>query len=159
MNEYEKQAQDFLEETGATIETRFLRYDKYFANDTKKRLVYGFTITRNGHEYNGEFGTSLINLQKVIDDIQYNGRTIATDEPIIKFADCKKYHPTAYDILTHMEKYGGYEDLWDFAMECGLKIKDKKSYQNAEDAYNAMMKEYIGMLELFGDVMEELRGI
>ena len=40
MNEYEKQANDFLNKTNTEFRIEFLKYDYYFNNDNTKRDIY-----------------------------------------------------------------------------------------------------------------------
>lgn len=46
MNDYEKQAQDFLDATGTTIEKKFLKCDKYFDDDKESRNIWEITLKR-----------------------------------------------------------------------------------------------------------------
>ena len=59
MNEYEKQAQDFLASTGTELTVEYEGYRKYFPNDKEKRAVFEFTLRRAGKEYIGTFGQSI----------------------------------------------------------------------------------------------------
>lgn len=85
----EKQANDFLKETGAEIKIRFLKNDVYFPEDTQTRDIYKFTISRGLSKYSGKFGASLKDTEE-------------------------RNTPNAYDILSCLTKYEP-ESLDEFA--------------------------------------------
>ena len=60
MNEYQEQAQAFLDKTGTEIKTKFLHYNKHFDSDTEKRDIYQITLTKGNREYSFKFGQSLV---------------------------------------------------------------------------------------------------
>lgn len=65
MNEYEKQANDFLESTGTTLTIEYLYTGPYFMDDKKdKRDVYEFTLKNARGEYSAKFGDSIRNYQR-----------------------------------------------------------------------------------------------
>ena len=90
MNEYEKQAQDFLESTGTELTVEYEGYRKYFPNDKEKRAVFEFILCRAGNQYIGTFGQS-----------------IAAGDAM----------PTPYDILARLDYWEG--DFSDFCSEYG----------------------------------------
>jgi len=57
--DYEKQAQDFLNKVGATLEVRFIKYDLYFPQDKEKRDIFEFRLTKGDREYISGFGDSI----------------------------------------------------------------------------------------------------
>lgn len=59
MNEYQKQALDFLESTKSTISIEFLKHDFHFHTDKEKRDIYHITINKGSRSYGFEFGQSL----------------------------------------------------------------------------------------------------
>ena len=59
MNEYEKQAQDFLQSTGTELTVTYEGYRKYFPDDKEKRAVFEFTLHRAGKKYVDTFGQSI----------------------------------------------------------------------------------------------------
>jgi len=64
MNEYEKQAQDFLNETNSTIEWELKGLTNRLGG--KKTLEYEFKIKRGNRHYIGSFNSSLNDLHKVL---------------------------------------------------------------------------------------------
>ena len=121
MNEYVKQAEDFLKETNTELTVEFLRNGKYFHSDKDVRDIYKFTIKRGGRTYSSEFGQSVMNSQSGVP-------------------------PTAYDILACLTKYdpGTFED---FCSEFGY---DEDS-RNAEKTYNAVREEWMGVQTIWTD--------
>lgn len=61
MDEYQKQALDFLESTNSTISIDFLRSGYHFHTDKEKRDIYLITINKGSRKYSFEFGQSLNN--------------------------------------------------------------------------------------------------
>ena len=61
MNGYEKQANDFLKETGTTFEVEQLARGKYFPNDAEERDIYKITLIREDDFYSFKFGQSIAN--------------------------------------------------------------------------------------------------
>lgn len=59
INEYDKQASDFLKSVGATIEIKFKRFGFHFIDDTDKRDIYSITIKRGDRSYTFDFGNSI----------------------------------------------------------------------------------------------------
>ena len=90
MNEYEKQAQDFLESTGTELTVEYDGYRKYFPDDKEKRAVFEFTLRRGETEYKGKFGQSIAARDKT---------------------------PYAYDILACLDYWQG--TFSEFCGECG----------------------------------------
>jgi hypothetical protein len=129
MTDYQKQAADFMEKTGATMKVDFLKNDFYFDGDKETRDIYRITLKRQGRRYSFNFGTSL-------NDTQTNTA------------------PTAYDVLACLTKY----DPDDFANFCADYGYDEDS-RKAEKIYKAVLKEWAGVERLFSDVIEELQEI
>lgn len=61
LNEYEKQAQDFLDKTQTTIKIEFLKYGKHFEGDEVERDIYEVTLKNSKHSYKFNFGQSEAN--------------------------------------------------------------------------------------------------
>lgn len=59
MSEYNKQAEQFLKETGTEFKAEFLKNDFYFDGDEEKRDIYEITLKRADREYKFKFGQSL----------------------------------------------------------------------------------------------------
>ena len=134
MNEYEKQANEFLTKHNAKLKIDFLTFGKYFDDDKKSRNIYRFTIKSNGQQYSAKFGDSIANTE--------NGK-----------------EPTAYDILACLTKYEPSGDVWDFASEYGYTIDSKEAYNKVKKIFNAVKREYSGVERLFCDCLDELREI
>jgi len=165
MTDYEKQASDFLEKTGATIEAKLIGNFPYFDDDKESRDVYQITIARvDKKPWVFRFGQSIANSK---------GNTIEGEHPT-RISSAKKLHyensgykylnpvgwikrakkPTAYDILACLTKYdpGTFEDFCD---NFGYDTDSRK----AEKTYFAVQKEFSECQKMFGDVIEELAEI
>lgn len=128
MENYEKQAQDFLEKTSSSLKIEFLKNGKHFTDDKDVRDIYKVTLSRGSRSYTFNFGQSIL----------------------IKGAP-----PTAYDILTCLQKYdiGSFED---FCFGFGY---DEDS-RRAEKIYNSVVEEYNALCMLYSDnEMEMLQEI
>ena len=90
MNEYEKQARDFLESTGTELTVEYVDFKPYFPGDKEKRAVFEFTLRRGDKQYKGTFGQSIAAYDKT---------------------------PSAYDILSCLDYWEG--DFSDFCAEYG----------------------------------------
>jgi len=88
MNEYDKQAVDFLKKTNTTLTTQFLKHDTHFEGETTTRDIYEVKLQKNGKLFVFRFGQSVNNVG------------IA---------------PSEYDILACLTKYdpGTFEDFCD----------------------------------------------
>lgn len=64
MNEYEKQANDFLKSTKTKISVNLLFTGKHFEDDEQMRDVYEVTISNEEHTYTFNFGASIYNSGK-----------------------------------------------------------------------------------------------
>lgn len=178
MNEYEKQAQDFLDATGTEFSAKFLKYDFYFPNDKQKRDIYEITLKKGERKYIFRFGQSIANsgfkfvrnngteikfikifnpyeiLQKLNNNLDYK-------IPLKEFYVLKRYgikqknikklreEPTPYNVLACLTKY----DVGSFENFCGDFGYDEDS-RSAEKIYNAVVKEFKELQTLFSD--EEL---
>jgi hypothetical protein len=128
-NEYTKQADDFLKETGATIKIKFKKYGKHFDDDKQSRNIYRINLKRDGKSYNFDFGQSIDSTEK-------------------------NEAPTSYDILSCLQKYdvGSFED---FCSDFGYDNDSRK----AKKTYHAVLKEFQGVNYLFSNVIEKLAEI
>jgi len=119
--DYQKQAQDFLDKTGAKLSISYLKHGKYFDDDKDSRDIYSCTLKRGKKSYKFNFGQSIRNSDFGI-------------------------KPTAYDILTCLQKY----DVGDFENFCGEFGYDTDS-RKAENTYKAVDKEYKSLAKLFSE--------
>jgi hypothetical protein len=179
LNEYEQQAQSFLDSTNTEFKAEFLKYDKHFDADKEKRDIYKITLKRGSREFSLNFGQSLNNsgLQFKNKNTGRVYRVIETDkyfEILNKHKTSKSYQrmainqllpfpvascdeliypeaPTAYDVLACLTKYdpGTFED---FCSEFGYE-EDSRS---AEKTYNAVKDEYLNVCTLYNDEELEL---
>jgi hypothetical protein len=69
MNDYEKQAQDFLNSTNTEFKAEFLKNDYYFESDSIKRDIYEITLKRNTRSYTFNFSQSMVNSRYYFDKI------------------------------------------------------------------------------------------
>jgi hypothetical protein len=149
--DYDKQAADFMEKTGTTMETEFIGNMFHFEDDKEKRDVYQMTLERAGKRYYFRFGQSIANSG---DKVKRNprGKTMYDAELISRPGG--RIVPTAYDILACVQKYdiGTFSDFCD---EFGYHTDSRK----AEKLYLAVQEEFDSIERLFGDVLEELQEI
>lgn len=165
-NDYEAQAQDFLNKTGTEFKVEFLRHDLYFRDDKHKRDIYEITLTRGERSYSFEFGQSLnksfckkefakadfgqrkeiynhlkANLWVKVSSEDLN-KLYAGHVPLDKLGRKElRIAPTPYDVLACLDAYQ-YESFEDF---CGCMGYDKDSI-SALEIYNAI-KEQVTQLE------------
>lgn len=134
MTDYEKQARDFLKNSGAKITICYkdticgFPFDKADKNWHDK---YTVTIRRNGKSYSFPF---------------YNSA----------YATQRNERPTPYDVLACIEKYEPDGDVWDFANEYGYEIYDRKTFDNVNRIYKACSEQARKINRLFSDCMDEL---
>jgi hypothetical protein len=173
MNDYLKQANDFLEKTGAKIEIAFSHSGKYFDDDKEIRDVYIVKITKGQRKYCFKFGNSLNNsgFYFTIGRQRYELYRKHIDSKNL-ISMCKKINyefspqcksdiihkpikPTNYDILACLTKYnpGTFEN---FCSDFGYDTDSKK----AEKTYNAVKDEWLNISRIFNDSeLQELREI
>lgn len=165
MTEYEKQAADFLEKTGATLEARYLKYAPYFPEDEDSRDIWEIKLKRGSREYVFTFGSSLHDLEEWQDEIwkkrpSFMSRQTVEQErqkliiarKVNQWGEMGKDHrPTAYDILAGMSKYEPADNVDDFAAEFGYTKPSQ-----ALKIFNAVQEEYKNLKMLFSDEEMEL---
>lgn len=167
MQDYEKQANEFLNKTGATLGIVFSHHGKHFDSDTETRDIYTCLLKRGRRSYTFNFGQSIANSKKFIDKINGNeftpsGANLKGRLKVIKLSyltefckEVKGTPPTAYDVLTCLQKY----DVGSFADFCGEFGYDEDS-RSAKKTYKAVRKEFSKVSELFSDEeIEELQEI
>lgn len=171
IDEYEKQANDFLIKCGAEIKIIYLKNGKHFDNDEDTRDIYHVIITRGTRSFSFNFGQSVMKSQYYQDVIKKGctytmnggcrtGRYKIND--IIKYNDggmklklIKGTEPTTYDVLSCLTKYdpGTFES---FCAEYGYDTDSKR----AEKIYQAVKDEYKNVAMLFNSQeVEELAEI
>lgn len=127
--DYQKQAKDFLRSTNTKMSIYFKRRGLYFDGDTQARNIYEITLRRGEKVFIFSFGQSLNNTK------------------LIK-------HPTAYDVLACLQKYG-VGTFEDFCSDFGYNTGSRR----AHNIYLAVLDEVANVLDMFGDVIDELREI
>lgn len=112
MQDYQKQANDFLAKTGVKFSAKLIDHDFYFPDDKETRDIYRINLSRGKMRRSFKFGQSLVNS---------NGKT----------------PPSAYDVLACLQTYevGSFEDF------CRDLRYDTDS-RTAERTYKAVLKEY-----------------
>ena len=165
MTDYEKQANDFLQKTGATMTADLLGNFPYFDSDKEPRDVYQITITRGGRKpWTFTFGQSIRNSgAKIIEGhhprliskakkLHYENAGYKYLNPVGWVKRSKK--PTAYDVLSCVQKYdiGTFDD---FCLDFGYDTDSRK----AEKTYFAVQREVSECQRMFGDAMEDLENI
>lgn len=174
---YQKQAEDFLSKTGATLEIKFLKHGYHFADDKETRDIYECTLSRGSRKYSFNYGQSLVNsgfyytIGKKITPIDRKYLQPENSKNLIHHirressyqflnngkSDVIHYpkEPTAYDILSCLQKYdvGSFDD---FCSDFGYDSDSRK----AEKIYNVVVNEYTQVCALFTEPeMEEMQEI
>lgn len=172
---YEKQAIDFLEKTGCTMEIKFKENRRYFPDDKEARDVYDIKITRGNRVWVFEFGNSITDsefvavygrsrykipsemrtktLHEITRYVRFNlqpdfGR-VAADKIIMPKP------PTEYSVLACLTKYD-IGTLDDFCCEFGYDSDSK----TADRVYAAVKEEWLNVCRIWNDSeIEELTEI
>lgn len=166
MNEYQKQAQDFLIKTSTSFSAVLIGTRKYFPGDEEERDVYSVELSNERHCYAFEFGDSLHNTQV---------RTGTYIPPFFKYKSCKRKEfengtlpelvkvraaalkvyrpPVAYDILTCL----GINDFCSFEDFCAEFGYDKDS-RAAMDTCRKVQEQARNLKLLFTEEELELLG-
>ncbi len=129
MNDYQKQAQDFLDQTRTVVMVAYDRKGRYFPDDTESRDIYNITLARGERSYTFRFGQSIAHTKG-------NGDT---------------QEPTAYDVLACLTKY----DPGDFENFCAELGYDEDS-RTAEAVHRAVKAEFAELCRLYSDAELEL---
>lgn len=168
IDQYEQQANDFLNKTGAKIEITFKKYDYHFEDDKDKRDIYSIYIGRGKRGMSFDFGQSLNNsgvkivnrntgkVFKTFDKSQYLKKDSSFDVAKFRllcgwqFGSCDKIElpkaPTNYDILACLTKYDP-ETFEDFCANFGYDEDSRKALK----IYEAVKKEFTDLCTLFND--------
>lgn len=123
MDEYEKQAEEFLEKTNTIMKIEFLRHGKHFQDDKRSRDTYEITLKNEKHIYKFNFGQSLINSGTLSNNF-------------------KKQKPTNYDVLSclNVDCSGDFEY---FCREFGYNedsVKARAIYRSVQGESNNLYK-------------------
>lgn len=156
MNDYQKQAIDFLAKTNSTITFEYLKTDFHFEDDKFKRDIYLITIKRGERSFTFEFGNSLMSSGKYWKHGNYkNG--ITSDNKAYFICDWEKNKsfspPNEYSILSCLTKYDP-GTLENFCSDYGY---DTDSI-SASKVYKAVINEWYNVAMLWSDdEIDELR--
>jgi len=150
MNEYEKQANEFLKETGSKLKIKFLENGKHFDDDKQPRDIYQVSFSRGGRSFMFNFGRSIAESTKIKrthSKEKFSLDGICLDNPKRKLR--------SYDILACLTCYhpGTFDD---FCSEFGYDVDSR----TAEKTYSAVLKEYTNLCTLFNaEELEKLSEI
>jgi len=165
MEDYNKQATDFLTKTNTTFKVEFLNYGKYFESDTDKRDIYKITLQRGERVYKFNFGQSIncchkLNYPRLVGNTKRDMLAKArlslyrwNDKDFIKNENFNE--PTAYDVLSCLTK-SSPETLEDFCDSYGYSSDSIK----ANNIYKAVVVEWQNVAMLWNDLeIEKLQEI
>lgn len=134
MTDYEKQARDFLKNSGAKITICY------------KDTIHGFPFDKNDNNWHDKYTVT----------IRRNGKSYSFPFYNSAYATQRNERPTPYDVLACIEKYEPDGDVWDFANEYGYEIYDRKTFDNVNRIYKACSEQARKINRLFSDCMDEL---
>lgn len=168
MNEYVKQARDFLKESNAKMVIKFIGFTSPRWDKENLHATYKIKIKTEKGQIELDFYDSLKNTE-----LLYYSQLSYFDDPfgryqrkyksLIPYRDfeekIKKGKPTEYDILACLTKYDpGRMD--DFFSEFGFEINCAQDMFDFIETYNACVKEYNDLCRMFTEEqMEKLREI
>lgn len=152
MDEYIKQAAEFLQKTHAKMKIEYvgLAVNKEW-KEKEKRCLYEITLTSPRGSMTFNFWDSIRNTK--IRTMPFEAYNVQANKELA--AKKKAAVPSVYDVLACLQKYdpGTFED---FCSDCGY---DEDS-RTAERIYFAVQKEYTQLARLFTpEQMEELSEI
>ena len=161
MNEYTKQAKDFLETTKTSFKAEFNRHGLHFPDDKDTRDIYKITLSRSGRTFTFGFGQSIVHSGKwraaydlcgytrgqCLTEAEFKkarGRLLGNGKWWIKNSQFQA--PTAYDVLASLTNNnpGTFED---FCNEYGYSTDSIL----AKKTYEAVVHEYTQLCTLFSD--------
>jgi hypothetical protein len=177
MNEYEKQANDFLKETQTIITIKFLKWDKHFNDDKENRDIYKITLKRGSREYAFNFGQSLAksgikikhphgverNITEKLTDkdtktLRENKKLLIGHSTISGFGQYLGYPLISKDKVIYPEIPSNYDilaclttnnpiDFENFCLDYGYDTDSRK----AEKIYKAVCEEWNNIKMLYSD--------
>jgi hypothetical protein len=173
MTEYDKQADAFLQKTGAKIEARFKTLGQHFGGDDKKRDVYEIRISRGSRAWAFEYGDSIQNTEArlertlgkgnasffladrsdVFDPYGFKVKKLKAATTALEAWDVagKDGRPSAYDVLACLTKSEPADNVDDFAADFGY-MKPSEALR----VFKAVKKEWQEVQKLFTDEEIEL---
>lgn len=173
INDYQKQAIDFLEQTGTKFDVEFVKHGKHFIDDKEERDIYKITLKRGNRSFSFDFGQSIVSsgqykvakhLQNKLWCEQTTGGKISLSAEEYKklryIHDIKKSillnpdfkAPDEYDILACLQKY----DPGTFENFCGEFGYDGRKPKRLIRLYKAVLNEWYNVAMLWNDNEIEL---
>jgi len=148
--DYQKQAQDFLDQTSVSFHAEFVKHGKHFDDDKSDRDIYKITLTRGARSFVFNFGQSINASGKWLKYGHHKaGVSNTKNKPTPSYEWDKNKDqsvPTAYDVLTCLEKHevGTFED---FCLNYGYDTDSRR----AEKTYHAVLEEYKNVKMIWSD--------
>lgn len=176
MDEYTKQAKDFLQATNTTIKHEFVGYKSHFDENDDKRDVYRITIKRGERQFSFDFGQSIncsrkwtpltayakgqtshaeLRNDKLSNSLQKVGLSKFSFQKLDFEKNENFSEPTAYDILACLTKHevGSFEE---FCSDYGYDTDSMK----AHGVYKAVSEEWQNVQIIWNDEeIEQLQEI
>ena len=167
LNEYDAQAEKFLNDTGTTYQAEFREFAKKFNDDKHPRLIFTCTLTRGSRSYSCEYGASYKDTEDFFkrfirndrkQSFRYPPKTIADEQDLkkmtirgnfefAKFVDFTKVTPPrAYELLACLTSF----DPGSFEGFCASYGYDEDS-RKAEKVYQAVKAEFQSLQALYND--------
>ena len=132
MSEYTRKANDFLKKNNIRFSISYLGENQPdWDNNYHSEYLCRFTNRNTRKSMSVHFFQSLYNSGKV---------------------------PTAYDVLACLTKYESVT-IDDFVNEFGYEISSWEDVKKVQKTYNAVNREYKGVLRVFGTCLDELQEI
>ena len=167
LNEYERQAADFLEATGTKLTVTFLYTGPYFSTDEESRDVYSFTLQNSKGVYPAKFGDSIQNTRIRALALSGGSRSFKEDHDLARrcgienkrtghidykmVAKLKNKKPEAYDILACLSSYYP-ETFADFCDEFGYSNDcDLSEYPKIMGIFEACKTEERGLKSMYSE--------
>jgi len=175
MNDYNKQAENFLTSTNSTLTTTFreiktepgtsIADDRF--TECKARLAFDFTIKRGERSTSGTYTGSIRDCYEILVGEAYPANMTLHTEALhqsnallldrqtarrVKKGTSSKDlpHPRPYDILSCLQKYEVDADVDAFAAEYGYRDTDTPIKEILR-IHAACLAEYSGLLSLYND--------
>ena len=161
-SEYDQQAREFLEKTGAVLDIKYHSYGKHFDDDENERDIYECTLSKGQRKFTFKFGNSvnnsgIINAWGIKGHIPFwhNGLSCygcGALENVNGFASAsfkllkKRKMLTEYSVLAGITFYdpGSFEN---FCSEFGYSNDSIK----AKKTYDAVVEEWRNVQTIFSD--------
>lgn len=125
MNQYTKQAKDFLKATKTRFKIAFVEHGEHFVDDTETRDIFKASFTRDNRSFSVRFGQS------------------------IALSTCTGAHiPNEYDVLACLTKFP-VDSFNTFCDDFGYNMCTLSDYPKVKKIYNAVKKEYANVCKIW----------